>query len=141
MMHNIESLVLAEAMVRAGENAVTRAQENLERNRVILHEETHKVMELITPTYIVALGKFFAKKYFQPNLNTVCMTFDVPARKVQIDVVLKGQDGLEPADYFTPEDIAVLSEDFALCVDPKLAELNIPLTFGGFLFPEEYLQK
>lgn len=140
MMSNIESLVLAEAMVRAAEKGMERAQEALDRNQEILRTETHKVMELITPVFIVALGKFFAKKYFQPNLNSVCMSFDVPKRKVCIDVVLKGQDGLEPTEYFTAGDIASLNEEFALLVDPKLADLNISLTFGAFLFPGEYLQ-
>jgi hypothetical protein len=140
MMNNIEQLVLAEAMVRAAEKGMERAQEALDRNQEILRTETHKVIELITPVFIVALGKFFMKKYFQPNLNSVCMSFKVPDRKVCIDVVLKGQDGLEPAEYFTADDIASLNEEFALLVDSKLAELEVSLTFGGFLFPEEYLQ-
>lgn len=141
MMKNIEALVLAEAMVRAGQTALERAQQAVERNREILHTETQKVMELITPVFIVGLGKFFAKKYFQPNLLSVCMTFNVPERKVFIDLVLIGQDGVEPTDYFTTEDIASLNEEFALLVDPKLAELEISLTFGGFLFPSEYLMQ
>lgn len=138
-MNKIEGLVLAESMVRAAENGMMRAQETLDRNRGILNEESHKVMELIMPTFIVALGKFFMEKCFQPNLNSVCMTFKVPERKVCIDVVLKGQDGLEPADYFSVDDIIALNEAFALIVDAKLKELDVALTFGGFLFPDEYL--
>lgn len=138
-MNKIEALVLAEAMVRAGETAVQRAQENLARSKEILNTETHNVTELITPAFVVALGTFFVKKYFQPNLNTVCMTFNVPERKVCIDLVLKGKDGLEPTEYFATDDLACLNEEFAPLIDPKLKELGIALTFGGFLFPEEYL--
>ncbi|HXK37722.1 MAG TPA: hypothetical protein VJ579_01500 [Candidatus Paceibacterota bacterium] len=141
MMHNIEQLVLAEAMVRAAEKSVERAQQALDRNKGILRDETHKIIELIMPVFVVALGKFFAKKYFTPNLNTVCLTFNIPERKVSVDLVLVGQDGLEPTEYFTADDIASLNEEFSLLFNPKLKELEIALTFGGFLFPVEYLQQ
>lgn len=132
-------LMIAHKMTQTAESMVQKAQENLERNRLLLKEERTKLIDAVKGIFEEELQQFPAEIPFRIWKDGYCFVIDVERRSIGLDVLLKDNLGAEPNAYFTEKDRSALSERFASVINPRLVKEEISFTFGGFIFPPEYL--